>query len=118
MINKAIPQLPSLNLARSKQFYEEKLKFKLKHHYSELIILEKDNIGIHLWLCDNSEIPNNSSAYFHVTEIDDWYGYCERLGIVHPNAHLEDKPWGLKEFHAVDPDGNLLKFGQFSFQAR
>jgi hypothetical protein len=37
------------------------------------------------------------------------------VGIVHPNAHLEDKPWGLKEFHAIDPDGNLLKFGQFSF---
>jgi hypothetical protein len=25
---------------------------------------------------------------------------------------LEDKPWGLREFAIVDPDGNLLRVGQ------
>jgi hypothetical protein len=25
---------------------------------------------------------------------------------------LEDKPWCLKEFAIVDPDGNLLRIGQ------
>jgi hypothetical protein len=25
---------------------------------------------------------------------------------------LEDKPWGLREFAIVDPDGNLLRIGQ------
>jgi len=25
---------------------------------------------------------------------------------------LEDKPWGLREFAVVDPDGNLLRIGQ------
>jgi len=24
---------------------------------------------------------------------------------------LEDKPWGLREFAVVDPDGNLLRVG-------
>jgi hypothetical protein len=25
---------------------------------------------------------------------------------------IEDKPWGMKEFAIVDPDGNLLRIGQ------
>jgi len=27
-------------------------------------------------------------------------------------GHLEKKPWGQKEFSMLDPDNNLLTFGQ------
>jgi catechol 2,3-dioxygenase-like lactoylglutathione lyase family enzyme len=30
--------------------------------------------------------------------------------MVHPNATLEDKPWGTREFAVLDPDGNLITF--------
>jgi hypothetical protein len=29
---------------------------------------------------------------------------------------LEDKPWGLREFALVDPDGNLVRIGQVMAQ--
>jgi hypothetical protein len=25
---------------------------------------------------------------------------------------LQDKPWGMREFAVVDPDGNLVRIGQ------
>jgi hypothetical protein len=31
---------------------------------------------------------------------------------MHPNGYLETKPWGQKEFSLLDPDNNLLTFGQ------
>jgi hypothetical protein len=31
--------------------------------------------------------------------------YQERGGKVHPNGPLQTKPWGTKEFAAVDPNG-------------
>ncbi|GAB1453064.1 hypothetical protein MASR2M47_31200 [Draconibacterium sp.] len=31
---------------------------------------------------------------------------------IHPNGKLETKPWGQKEFSILDPDNNLLTFGQ------
>jgi hypothetical protein len=31
---------------------------------------------------------------------------------IHPNGQLEIKPWGQKEFALLDPDHNLLTFGQ------
>ncbi len=31
---------------------------------------------------------------------------------IHPNDPLQIKPWGQKEFSLLDPDHNLLTFGQ------
>ena len=31
---------------------------------------------------------------------------------IHPNGSLEIKPWGQKEFSVLDPDNNLLTFGE------
>lgn len=31
---------------------------------------------------------------------------------IHPNGPLQIKPWGQKEFALLDPDNNLLAFGQ------
>jgi hypothetical protein len=31
---------------------------------------------------------------------------------IHPNGPLTIKPWGQKEFSVLDPDNNLLTFGE------
>jgi hypothetical protein len=31
---------------------------------------------------------------------------------IHPNGNLRVTPWGQKEFSMLDPDNNLLTFGQ------
>jgi hypothetical protein len=31
---------------------------------------------------------------------------------IHPNGALETKAWGQREFALLDPDNNLLTFGQ------
>ena len=31
---------------------------------------------------------------------------------IHPAGHLKTKPWKQKEFSMLDPDNNLLTFGQ------
>ena len=36
----------------------------------------------------------------------------ERGVAIHPNAPLQQKPWGMLEFALLDPDMNLLTFGQ------
>jgi hypothetical protein len=42
--------------------------------------------------------------------LDELYEQCKAERIVHPNAPLEHKPWGVREFAAIDGDGNLLTF--------
>jgi uncharacterized glyoxalase superfamily protein PhnB len=36
--------------------------------------------------------------------------YQKRGGIVHPNGSLQTKPWGTKEFAAIDPNGVCVTF--------
>lgn len=46
-----------------------------------------------------------------VTGIDAFYAeYGQRGGIVHPNGALQQKPWGSREFSAVDPCGVCVTF--------
>ena len=36
--------------------------------------------------------------------------YQQRGGKVHPNGSLQTKPWGTKEFGAIDPNGVCVTF--------
>ena len=45
-----------------------------------------------------------------VQGIDELYAHCQAREIVHPNAPLEEQPWGFREFAVCDRDGNLVTF--------
>lgn len=48
---------------------------------------------------------------FVVDSIDELYAdYQQRGGTVHPNGALEIKPWGTREFSAIDPNGVCVTF--------
>jgi uncharacterized glyoxalase superfamily protein PhnB len=50
-----------------------------------------------------------------VKDIDALYQSFLQKGIrIHPNDPLQQKPWGQREFSLLDPDNNLLTFGESS----
>jgi uncharacterized glyoxalase superfamily protein PhnB len=63
-------------------------------------------------------VPSTSSAgcYIRVLDVDGVYHSMSNSGVPRKGIpridSLEDKPWGLREFAVVDPDGNLLRIGQ------
>lgn len=109
-INSIIPQLPSLDFKKSKPFYQDFLGFLLQKEFPDLLIFLRDDCELHLWRCDDPEIPKASSCYIRVQNIAH---YFQRLSsALHPKGKLEDKPWGMREFYLLDDSGNLLKFGE------
>ncbi len=50
-------------------------------------------------------------AYLHVTGAAELYQHCRERGVEiwHPIA---DKPWGMREFAIVTPDGHRIVFGE------
>jgi len=48
----------------------------------------------------------------YVAGIDDLFNELQSEGVIHPNAPLETKPWGSREFGILDPDGNLVTFAE------
>lgn len=107
----AAPILPARKLAASTHFYEEQLGFEERHRDEEYAIVGRDDVEIHLWgPSDIAPEDTYGMCRIEVESIDDLYDDCERQDIVHPNAKLERKPWGTREFAVKDLDNNLITF--------
>jgi catechol 2,3-dioxygenase-like lactoylglutathione lyase family enzyme len=114
----AIPVLPCRSVSAATVFYR-RLGFEGgAHDFSgDYAIFTRGTIELHFFTHRELE-PAASSAgcYIRVLDVDDFYrsipvGELPRSGIPRMDS-LEDKPWGLREFAIVDPDGNLLRIGQ------
>jgi hypothetical protein len=61
-------------------------------------------------------IESTAGCYIRVLDVDSIYTACSANGLpksgIPRMEQLENKPWGLREFAIVDPDGNLLRIGQ------
>jgi uncharacterized glyoxalase superfamily protein PhnB len=109
----ATPVLASLDIGRSVDFFCTHLGFSsLYAQQGAYAVIVRDAVSIHFWSCSDRHVAQNTSCRVRVEGIDALFLHCKSLGIVHPNAPLEDKPWGSREFSVVDPDGNVVTFSQ------
>jgi hypothetical protein len=114
MLNDIIPKLPMRNKTLTKEFYLNQLSFELISDYGDYILLKKDQIEIHFFEFKSLDpLENYGQVYIRVLDIDKLYkSLLDKSISIHPNGHLEVKAWRQKEFSLLDPDHNLLTFGQ------
>lgn len=102
--------------AATRAFYIGQLGFREfgNADYADYLMVEKDNIQIHFFGFKSLEPAENyGQAYIRTNDIDALYqSLLDNKVNIHPNGKLETKPWGQKEFALLDPDNNLLTFGQ------
>lgn len=100
----------------TRDFYINKLGFQEfgSADYDGYLMVERDKIQIHFFEFKELDPKENyGQVYIRTNDIDSLYkSLLEREISVHPNRHLTTKPWGQKEFSLLDPDNNLLTFGQ------
>ncbi|KMQ61143.1 Bleomycin resistance protein [Chryseobacterium sp. BLS98] len=80
-------------------------------HY---LMLQKDDLQLHFFEFKNL-VPaeNYGQIYIRTTSIENLYNtFIENKVPIHPNGNLAEKPWGQKEFSILDPDSNLITFGE------
>ena len=82
--------------------------------YDGYLMLKKDEVEIHFFeFADLNPDENYGQVYIRTNAIDELFQTFVKNGTdIHPNGHLKLKPWGQKEFSILDPDHNLLTFGQ------
>lgn len=116
MLTAISPKLPMRSKAATKTFYVDQLGFKdiSAMDYDGYLILQKDNILIHFFeFAALNPADNYGQVYIRTNAIDELFQQCLDTGVaIHPNSPLQTKPWGQKEFALLDPDSNLLTFGQ------
>ncbi|NNE31957.1 MAG: VOC family protein [Winogradskyella sp.] len=116
MITAIHPKLPMRSKEVTRLFYIEKLGYEElgDEDYEGYLMFKKDLIEIHFFLFkDLVPKENYGMVYIRVDAIDHLYrSYLNNNITIHPNGKLKMQPWGQKEFSILDPDNNLLTFGQ------
>lgn len=116
MLTSINPKLPMRNKGITRDFYVRQLGFTEfeSADFDGYLMVEKDAIQLHFFefkALDPKE--NYGQVYIRTNTIDELYNTFLGNNVqIHPNGKLENKPWGQKEFSLLDPDTNLLTFGQ------
>lgn len=113
MLTHIHPKLPMRDKAATRQFYVGQLGFTDlgKTDYPDYLIVGKNNIEIHFFNHPSlNPLENDGQVYIRTSSIHDLYLDLEKRGI--RAAAPEMKHWGQIEFSILDPDHNLLTFGQ------
>lgn len=104
------------NKAVTKDFYLHQLGFQ---EYGTIghdgyLMVHQDHIQIHFFEFRELDPKENyGQVYIRTNDIDRLYQtFIDKKIQIHPNGPLQMKPWGQKEFSILDPDNNLLTFGQ------
>jgi hypothetical protein len=116
MLTHINPKLPMRNKSVTKDFYLNKLDFQEFGNagFDGYLMVQKDNIQIHFFEFKEIDPKENyGQVYIRTDDIDKLYQtMLDNKVSIHPNGHLQIKPWQQKEFSLLDPDNNLLTFGQ------
>ncbi len=116
MLTDIHPKLPMRDKAVTKDFYIRKMGFSPVGNadYEGYLMVQKDDIQIHFFEFRELDPKENyGQVYIRTTHIEALYTSMLDADLpVHPAGKLETKPWGQKEFSMLDPDNNLLTFGE------
>ena len=116
MLTDINPKLPMRNKAITRAFYLNRLEFQEfgSADFDGYLMVQKDGVQIHFFefiALDPKE--NYGQVYIRTDDIENLYqSFLNKKIIIHPNGPFQVKPWGQKEFSVLDPDNNLLTFGQ------
>jgi len=116
MLTHIHPKLPMRNRKVTRDYYVNKLGFEEfgNKEYEDYLMLQKDRIQIHFFEFPELEPGKNyGQVYIRTDAIEAFYqSLLDKDVSIHPNGKLAVKPWGQMEFSLLDPDNNLLTFGQ------
>jgi len=116
MLTAIHPKLPMRDKALTRDFYLNKLGFTEfgSADFPGYLMVEKDQVQIHFFeFKDLDPKENYGQVYLRTCHIDHWHALAAKNSVLHPQAgNLERKPWGQREFSVLDPDHNLLTFGE------
>ncbi|MDD2986937.1 VOC family protein [Flavobacterium sp.] len=115
MLTAIHPKLPMRKKAITTAFYINQLGFSILENtdFDGYLLLQKEAVQLHFFeFKELNPYTNYGQVYIRTNAIESLYSAYFSKNIIHPNGHLELKPWGLKEFSILDPDHNLLTFGE------
>jgi uncharacterized glyoxalase superfamily protein PhnB len=104
------------DLDAAEKYFVEKLGFTLRQRIGGWSFLHLDTFYLMVGHCEGEMLAretNNHSyfAYVNCEGIDELFAQYEQRGVQFIQR-IANKPWGLREFGVVTPEGHRIMFGQ------
>ena len=110
MLRKIMPELPLADVAAGVAYYRDVLGFQVNYQQHDLGVMDRDRVRL-LLIARTDRHSGIGSCYVYVEDADVLHAELRAAG-----ANVLDdpvsRPWGLREFHVVDLEGNRITFGQ------
>src|SRR5258706_11426553 len=118
VIKAAIPVLPAADVTQSLDWWTKVCGFKETFRDATpptYAGINRDEAYVHLaGMGDKTlarQIGDQTMVRLSVKGVDAMYAEFQHAGgQVHPNGPLQTKPWGAREFTAIDPNGVCVTF--------
>lgn len=116
MFTEIHPKLPMRDKNATRDYYINQLGFEEfgSEDFDGYLMVQKDHIQLHFFLYKDLDPQHNyGQIYIRTNAVETLFEHFITNNVqVHPGGHLQAKPWGQIEFSLLDPDYNLLTFGQ------
>jgi catechol 2,3-dioxygenase-like lactoylglutathione lyase family enzyme len=132
-LGRTVPALPVSDVRAAVVAYRDRLGFAAVHESDDLAVVVRDDAVLHLWGATDgswrsrspgelgecalrsgaeSFLAGSASCRIETGDVDGLFAELEAAGVLHPasRAGVAVTDFGTREFHALDPDGNLLTF--------
>lgn len=115
----AFPILPARNLEETRAFWE-RLGFQAVGWWPSpqgYAILRRGDLAMHFFsFADLAPHESYAQCYWRVKDVDALFADIAKAGLpgdgIPRLERVEDKPWRMREFAIVDPNGTLVRVGQ------
>lgn len=111
LIHRAVPVLPAADLARTNQFYRDRLQFNTIH-YGDYLSVSNGQAEIHFYESKTGAGSPPASCCLLVTDIEEAYAFFASRDVIAPGHELNDPGRGRKGFSILDNSGNIIRFRQ------
>ena len=110
MFDQIMPELPLTDIAAGVANYQDVLGFSINYQQHNIAVMDRDLVRI-LLIARTERHSGISSCYVYVRDADALHNELVTKG-ASVQSEPVSRPWGLREFRVLDPEGNQLTFGQ------
>ena len=90
--------------------YRDVLGFTINYAQDDIGVMDRDKTRL-LLIARTGQHKGIGSAYFYVEDVDRLHDELNSKG-ANVQGEPVSRPWGLREFSVLDPEGNRLTFAQ------
>jgi uncharacterized glyoxalase superfamily protein PhnB len=109
-LEKIMPELPLADVSAGVAYYRDVLGFSVNYQQHDIGVMDRDAVRL-LLIARTDRHTGIGSCYVYVHDADALHAELVACGALVQGEPIS-RPWGLREFRVLDPEGNRLTFGQ------